>query len=322
MTGTLQVQVARKTQEAEDICGFELVALPGQQLPPYTAGAHIDVPVPGGQVRQYSLCGDPAVPGSYRIAVLREANGRGGSRAMHDQVQAGDQLAIGAPKNHFGLHADAAPSLLLAGGIGITPLLAMALTLARAQRPFALHYCTRNAARTALREALASPALDGKVHLHHDDGPAAQRFDLPATLAQAPAGAHLYVCGPAGFIQAVLDRARAIGWPEERLHREFFAAPVAAEAAGTQSAFEVVIHSTGQVVPVGPDTTVVAALAAVGIEVMTSCEQGVCGTCVTRVREGVPDHRDAFFTPQEQAAGDQFTPCCSRALSARLVLDL
>jgi len=320
MSDLLKVRVARKTAEAGDICSFDLVPLPGQSLPPFTPGAHIDVTTPSGLVRQYSLCGDSAQRDFYRIGVLREAAGRGGSRAMHEHLQEGDLLSISVPRNHFPLVSGAAPSFLIAGGIGITPLLAMALDLARTGRPFSLHYCTRSLARTAFMELLRSPALADRTWLHHDDAPAPQRFDMRRTLSQADPGSHLYVCGPAGFIQAVLESARALGWPEERLHREFFSA--APTQGGVDGPFEVVVASSGRVIAVPADTTVVAALASVGIHVATSCEQGVCGTCLTRVLDGVPEHRDLFLTPDEQAAGDQFTPCCSRSRSARLVLDL
>ncbi len=317
----LRVRVARKETIAEDIALFELVAADGATLPAFSAGAHVDVAVPGGPVRQYSLCNAPgATAACYQIAVLREAAGRGGSRALHDRVQAGHALSISAPKNHFAL-ADGGFSLLLAGGIGITPLLAMAEALSAAGRPFEMHYCTRSAARTAFATHIGASRFAPAVQLHHDEGAAAQRLDLPAVLqGHRAGGTHLYTCGPNGFMDAVLAAARQLAWPEERLHREYFsAAPVARADAG---GFEVQIGYAGPVVRVGPDQTVVAALAAAGCHVPTSCEQGVCGTCLTRVLDGVPDHRDLYLTPAEQAANNQFLPCCSRATSPRLVLDL
>ncbi len=313
------VRIARKVLEAQDICSFELVAADGGALPPFSAGAHIDVHVAPGLVRQYSLCNAPQETHRYVIGVLRDANSRGGSIAMH-ALQAGQTIAISAPRNHFAL-ADAAPhSLLLAGGIGITPLLSMAEQLARLGKPFELHYCSRTSARTAFLERIGRAAYAPSVKLHFDDGPASQRLDAAGLLQSQPPGTHLYVCGPAGFMEAMLAAAREAGWPEDRLHREYFgAAPIDTRQDGS---FEVQIASTGVVIRVDPDRSVVAALAAAGIEVMTSCEQGVCGTCVTRVISGTPDHRDMYLTPLEQARGDQFTPCCSRAKSARLVLDL
>jgi vanillate O-demethylase ferredoxin subunit len=236
-------------------------------------------------VRQYSLCNDPQDAGRYVVGVLREAASRGGSAAVHEQVHEGQQIAIGAPRNHFALHAGRpARHLLLAGGIGITPILAMARQLAREGADFELHYCARS------RERMAFTAL------------------------------HLYVCGPRGFMDAALGHARASGWSEDRLHCEFFAGE-AVQREG-DAGFEIEVASTGQVVRVAPGQTVVQALAGIGVEVQTSCEQGVCGTCLTRVLAGEPEHRDMYLTEDEQAACDQFLPCCSRAKSARLVLDL
>jgi vanillate monooxygenase ferredoxin subunit len=316
----LTLRVLSRTVEAEGICGFELASPDGAALPPFTAGAHLDVHLPGGLTRQYSLCSDPADTHRYRIAVLREAASRGGSAAMHEQVHAGGLLATSLPRNSFPLADGATRHLLLAGGIGVTPLLSMARHLARTGADFHLHYATRSAARTAFAAELAAVPWAQRVSVHHDDGAPAQRLDLPRVLAAPGAGHHLYVCGPTGFIDAVRAEARAQGWPDARVHVEFFgAAPVVAAEGG---GFEVMLARTGRVVPVPADRTVVQALAAAGVAVPTSCEQGVCGTCLTRVIDGQPDHRDLYLTPEEQAAGDQFLPCCSRAKSPRLVLDL
>jgi vanillate monooxygenase ferredoxin subunit len=320
----LSVVVTRKTVEALDICSVELAAADGGALPAFSAGAHVDVLLPGGLTRQYSLCNDPAETHRYLLGVLRDAASRGGSAAMHDQVQVGDRLQISAPKNHFPLAHSAGRSLLLAGGIGITPILCMAERLANAGAAFELHHCTRSRERTAFAERIRQSSFAAQAHWHVDDGDAAQRLDLAALLGtpQAPrhAGVHLYVCGPQGFMDAVLGGARAAGWPEDQLHYEFFgAAPVATDG---DAAFEVQLASSGRVVVVPAGQSVVQALAAAGVEVLTSCEQGVCGTCLTRVLEGQPDHRDQYLTPEEQAVGDQFLPCCSRSCSPRLVLDL
>jgi vanillate monooxygenase ferredoxin subunit len=317
---SLNVRVARKTVEAEGICSFELVAVDGRALPSFSAGSHVDVQLPGGLTRQYSLCNDPAESHRYLIAVLDDPASRGGSRTMHAQVAEGDPLVISAPKNHFALAHEAARHLLLAGGIGVTPILCMAERLAIAGAAFEMHYCTRSPARTAFRARIAGSRFADRVHFHFDDGDAAQRLDIQALLATPEPGAHLYVCGPKGFMDAVLGSARAQGWPERQLHYEFFTAePVRSDA---DAGFEVQLASSGRVVTVAADQTVAQALAAAGVELATSCEQGICGTCLTRVLEGEPDHRDMYLTPEEQAANDQFTPCCSRAKSARLVLDL
>lgn len=319
-TPTLTVRVVRKTAEATDIATFELVDAQGDALPPFSAGAHIDVHLPNGLVRQYSLCNDSAETHRYLIGVLRDPASRGGSLAMHDLVNEGDILQISAPKNHFPLAHEARRSLLLAGGIGITPILCMAERLAISGAEFDLHYCTRSPARTAFRSRIQGSAFTSRVHFHFDDGDAAQKLDIAATLGKVEDGTHLYVCGPKGFMNAVLDTARAAGWPEAQLHYEFFAADVG--PSDSDESFEVKLASSGRVIKVEKDKTIITALAAAGVEIPFSCEQGVCGTCLTRVLEGVPDHKDNYLTPEEQAANDQLLPCCSRAKSPMLVLDL
>jgi vanillate O-demethylase ferredoxin subunit len=276
--------------------------------------------VPGGLVRRYSLWNDASDPGLYRIGVLKEVSGRGGSRAMHDTVMQGDVLTIGAPRNQFALVAGAPRSLLMAGGIGITPMLCMAQELARRQEAFEFHYSVRSAARAAFLDRLAVPALHDHVRLHFDDGDPDQRLQIQAVLQSQPAGTHLYVCGPKGFMDAVLQGARNLGWPEELLHYEFFQAD--AKSLDGDAAFDVRLARSGRIVRVAADRTVVQALAAAGVDVPVSCEQGICGTCVTTVLAGRPDHRDSFLLPQERAAHSCFTPCCSRSLDGELVLDL
>ncbi|HEY9096754.1 MAG TPA: PDR/VanB family oxidoreductase [Hydrogenophaga sp.] len=318
---TLSVRVARKANEALDIQSFELVDPEGAALPVFTAGAHIDVFLPNGLIRQYSLCNAPGETHRYLIGVLRDPATRGGSQAMHDQVNEGDLLQISAPKNHFPLAEQAQRSLLLAGGIGITPILCMAERLAAQGADFEMHYCTREAARTAFAKRLAAAPFASSVRFHFDAGAPEQKLDLPALLAKPEAGRHLYVCGPKGFINAVLDQARAAGWPEAQLHCEFFAGEEVTAQAG-DTAFQVKLASSGRMISVAADTTVAKALMDAGVDLMTSCEQGVCGTCLTRVLEGEIDHRDQYLTPEEQAANDQFLPCCSRARSPVLVVDL
>ncbi|MEK9803487.1 MAG: PDR/VanB family oxidoreductase, partial [Curvibacter sp.] len=301
---TLQVRVARKAMEAQDIVALELVATTGQALPAFSAGSHIDVQLPNGITRQYSLCNDPQETHRYQIGVLRDAASRGGSAAVHDVVKEGDVLTISVPRNHFGLAHEAKRHLLLAGGIGVTPILCMAERLANTGADFALHYATRAPERTAFRQRIAGSAFASRVHFHHDNGDAAQKLDLQKLLSQPQAGTHLYVCGPKGFMDAVLGTARAAGWPEAQIHYEFFGAEVA--KSDSDASFEIKLASSGRIVMVPKDQTVVQALAAAGVDIMISCEQGVCGTCLTRVLEGVPDHKDSYLTPEEQAANDQF----------------
>lgn len=317
---TMNVQIARKQTEAQDICSLELRALPGQILPAFSAGAHIDVHLPGGLVRQYSLSNDSAEQDRYVIAVLREQASRGGSAAVHEQLQAGQQITISAPRNHFALQEGVQKHLLLAGGIGITPILAMARQLAREQAEFELHYCARSRERMAFVDEIAAASWAQQLRLHVDGETGKPALNLPALLQPVQPGVHLYVCGPKGFMDAVLEAARAAGWPQEQLHYEFFAGEV--EHRADDASFEVEVASTGKVVRVTPEQTVVQALESIGVCVQTSCEQGVCGTCLTRIISGQPDHRDMYLTEEEQAANDQFLPCCSRAKSGRLVLDL
>jgi vanillate O-demethylase ferredoxin subunit len=315
----IAVKVQRKKQEALDIASFELVKPDGSALPGFSAGSHIDVQVPGGLTRQYSLCNDAAEQHRYRIAVLRDPGSRGGSVGMHDAVKEGDTLQISEPRNHFPL-VHAQRTLLLAGGIGVTPLLCMAQRLATSGADFTLHYCARSAERTAFRDEIAASAYAQRVQYHFDDGDAAQKLQLEQELAKPDAGTHLYVCGPTGFIDWVVKTADRLGWSKEQVHLEYFGA--AAQDTTGDRAFQVKIASSGAVYDVPADQTVVNALQAHGIEILTSCEQGVCGTCITRVLQGECDHRDLYFTDEEKAKHDQFTPCCSRAKSAVLVLDL
>jgi vanillate monooxygenase ferredoxin subunit len=318
----MQVRIARKVPVATDICAFELVHPDGAALPAFSAGAHIDVHLGGGIVRQYSLCNRPDETHRYLIAVLRDANSRGGSLAMH-ALEEGGLLDVSEPKNHFPLSENAGHALLIAGGIGVTPILCMAEALAHADASFEMHYCTRNAARTAFRDRLADARFAERVHLYFDDacddprGDA--RLNLPALLAAPAADTHLYVCGPAGFIAAVMEAAKAAGWDDTRVHREFFGA---APQEGSNGAFQIRLTSNGRVIDVAHDVSAASALVAAGVDLPTSCEQGVCGTCLTRVLAGEPDHRDCYLTDEEKAANDQFLPCCSRSKSPLLVLDL
>ncbi|WP_321847139.1 MULTISPECIES: PDR/VanB family oxidoreductase [Paraburkholderia] len=316
----LNVKIAAKRKVAEDICTFELVSEDGRKLPQFTAGSHIDVHVPGEYVRQYSLCNSTQETHRYLIGVLKDPVSRGGSIAMH-QLEEGARLRVSEPKNHFPLEDSMEHSILVAGGIGITPIISMADKLTESGRSFELHYCVRTRNKAAFMEELTRERFCSAVRLHVDDEPD-QKFDAEWIFKHAPgATPHVYVCGPSGFIQHVLDSARGAGYAEAQLHREYFGANPKKDDSADKS-FEVHIASTGLRCLVGADESVVAALARHGIEIPTSCEQGVCGTCVTRVAAGVPLHRDLYLTDEERAANDQFTPCCSRSSSPVLVLDI
>ena len=320
VTGGLRVRVASKSTEATDICSFELVEVDGRSLPAFSAGSHVDVDVADGITRQYSLCNDPAESHRYQIAVLRDAATRGGSAAMHDRVMVGDLLTISAPKNHFPLAHEAKKSLLLAGGIGITPILCMAERLAAIGADFEMHYCTRSADRTAFRDHILKSGFVDRVHFHFDDGDESQKLKLAPLLESAASDTHLYVCGPGGFLDFVRGCAKDQGWPDTRVHFEYFSAkPVDGHG---DTAFDVRLASSGRTVNVPIGCSIVQALASVGVDLPVSCEQGVCGTCLTRVLEGTPDHRDHYLTDAERAINDQMLPCCSRAKCPLLVLDL
>lgn len=313
------VEVRSRKQEADGICSFELVRPNGELLPAFEPGAHVDVHLTPTLVRQYSLCSDPADRHRWRIAVLREPASRGGSAAVHERLHPGSTLQVSPPRNHFPL-VDAPRSLLIAGGIGVTPILSMARTLHAGSREFRMHYCARSASRMAFRDELASSPYARAVQFHLSDGPAGQKFDPVHVLGRPDAGTHLYVCGPAGFMDRVLVAARELGWPEAQLHRELFAGSVV--ATEHDAPFELQLARSGRTFQVPPDRTALQILQEHGVDIPFSCESGVCGTCVTRVLEGVPDHRDSYLADAERAANDQFTPCCSRARTPSLVLDL
>ncbi|AKK00077.1 Vanillate O-demethylase oxidoreductase [Pseudomonas chlororaphis] len=315
----IEVQVTARHSEAPDICSYELTRVDGQPLPAFTAGAHIDVHLPGGLIRQYSLCNHPEERHRYVIGVLHDPASRGGSRSLHEQIQTGARLLISEPRNLFPLATQARRSLLFAGGIGITPILCMAEHLAQAGATFELHYCARSRERAAFIERLRLAPYADRVFLHFDEEPET-RLDTARLLAAPADDVHLYVCGPGGFMQHVLDTAKAQGWQDTQLHREYFAA--APVDTGADGAFSVKLASSGEVFEIPADRSVVQVLESHGIEIPISCEQGVCGTCLTRVLEGVPEHRDLFLTEAEQAGNDQFTPCCSRSRTPLLVLDL
>lgn len=314
----IAVKVLRKTQEALDIASFELVKLDGSALPAFSAGSHIDVQLPNGLVRQYSLCNDAAEVQRYRIAVLRDANSRGGSESMHG-VAEGDTILISMPRNHFPL-VHARRTLLFAGGIGVTPLLAMAQRLAATGCDFTLHYCTRSPERTAFRTEIVTSSYAQHVQFHYDDGEAAQKLDLVAELGDPQPGTHIYVCGPTGFIDWVTKTAERRGWSKEQMHLEYFGG-LPQDTTGDRR-FQVKLASSGAVYEVPAGESIVQVLHAHGVEILVSCEQGVCGTCITRVLQGECDHRDLYFTDEEKARHDQLTPCCSRARGAMLVLDI
>jgi len=313
----IPVRVASRVIAAQDVVRLELEPLEGA-LPSFTAGSHIDLVLGNGLTRQYSLCNAPGDDGPYRIAVLREATSRGGSQAVHDDLIEGATLQISPPRNLFDLNETADSYLLVAGGIGITPILAMAYRLYAIGKPFSLHYCARDPARAAFLDELTSAPFADMVHLHFDSDPTT---GLSADAFQAPSpGRRLYVCGPTGFMDFIIKRAADLGWDGDQIHREYFAA--APLATDQNRPFDLVIASTGQTLTVGADQTAAQVLEAAGVFVPLSCEQGICGTCLTPVLFGQPDHRDLFQTDEEKQSNLLFAPCCSRAMTPSLTLDL
>lgn len=315
----LKVKVQQRSEQGTANVGIRLVALDGALLPSFEAGAHVDIFLPGGLVRQYSIASSPTQPDHYQLCIKLEPCSRGGSSFIHSQLQEGDELEISTPRNLFALR-EGRRHVLIAAGIGITPLLSMAEALHSRGEAFALHYYTRHAADVAFGERLRGH-LTGAVHFHHSSEGRSPRDHLPEELAAPQAGTQLYLCGPSAFMSDLQQRATALGWAPEVIHKEAFSAgelPALTEG----EAFEVQLGSTGAVYNVAPAQSIAQALMEAGVEVPLSCEQGICGACVTGVLDGQPLHLDSVLSAAEQAGNRVMTLCCSRSRSARLVLDL
>ena len=320
MQATFDARVLSKEKVARNVVSFRFGSLDGSPLPPFSAGAHIDVHIPGGFVRQYSLCSSPEDGGDYRIAVLRDTMSRGGSNAMHDTVRVGDALRLSEPRNLFPLeHLELRP-LLIAGGIGITPILCMAERLATLQYAFDLFYTARSRDNAAFVDRISQASFAGCVRMHFKDEPGATALDLEKVFGEAHREQPVYVCGPPRLLQAVRDTAARFHWGTDHIHSESFVN--LALGSETSQVFSIKLASSGRTFTIPPDRSVIEVLRESGVVVPVSCEQGVCGTCLTRILAGVPDHRDLILSDEEKAANDQFTPCCSRSLTPELVLDL
>ena len=315
----LLLEVADKCLVADDVVAFTLRSPAGGPLPPMTPGAHLDVHLPGGLIRQYSLCNGPGDDGSYTIAVKREPVSRGGSVAMHDRVQCGDRLRVSLPKNNFALDGAAGQRLLIAGGIGITPLLSMARHLAARGDDFHLHYFCRSPQHAAFADAMQREFAD-RWTLHAGLPPDATRAAIDALLSSRDAAAHVYACGPVPLMQSVESLAADAGWPGERLHFEYFKGTGPTGSSGAP--FEITLARSGRTLQVPADQSIVDVLRSIDVPIETNCEQGVCGTCLCNVIEGTPDHRDQYLSAAEKATQMQMMPCVSRALTRSLVLDL
>ena len=325
----LLVRVRSITYAAEDINLYEVTDPGGNALPAFTAGSHIDLYFRDRRVRQYSLCNDPAETGRYVFAVQREREGRGGSKAIFERVHVGRILTISTPRNQFPLAPGARSHLLIAGGIGITPMMSMIYALRMRGDDYELHYCTRSAARTAFIDELGPELRAGRAHLHHDGGDPSRGVDLRALLSRQEPGRHLYCCGPGSFMAAV--REHAARWPGDSLHFESFAPPdgaVTRPPGATESSigsdipvgFQVELARSGVTLDVPNDKSILQVVREHGIDVPSSCESGLCGTCRTRYLEGIPEHRDYVLDDDERAR--DVLICCARSRTPVLVLDL
>ncbi|WP_447776287.1 PDR/VanB family oxidoreductase [Pseudomonas chlororaphis] len=314
----LKVIVSKREIQGDGVVVLDLISPDGGLLPGFEAGAHVDIHVAPGLVRQYSLCGDPANAGVYRLGVLKDPASRGGSIGVHEELLEGTEVTISTPRNHFPLATQVTRSILIGGGIGITPMIAMAYALQADGQDFELHYCARSRNSTAFLDELQNADFAARVSVHFDDENAAQKLDLISVLGSSEAGVHVYTCGPSGFMDWVIATALEVGYADTHIHREYFQVEV--DISG--ESFEVVAARSGKTVEVAAGQTILEALASVGIKIEISCEQGVCGTCVCDVLEGEPDHRDVYLTDDEKADNDQILVCCSRAKSKKLVLDI
>ncbi len=301
----------------ERISVFVLAAEDGGRLLAYEAGAHLDFELDGPGTRSYSLV-DFVAPGdaptSYRVAVQREDDGDGGSIAMH-KLAVGDRLMASQPKNDFTLNDDDGPALLLAGGIGVTPIISFAADLTHRAVPFSFHYATRSEGVCAFKDELEQ-RFGKNVSFWFDD---TNRIDLKALIGSVSADSHIFCCGPKGMIEAVREFGQAAGFPKEHIHFELFATPSKHDG---DRLFEIELSSTGQVFTVPPDKTIIDVLESEGVDVMFDCQRGDCGICQTDVISGEPDHRDVVLSDAERASGKVMQICVSRAKSERLVLDI
>jgi len=315
----MKVRIERIVDEALDIRSFRLVRSDGQPLDSYEPGAHVDLTGPTGVTRQYSLCSPPEDRRAYLVAVKKEAQSRGGSLALHEQVEEGMELEMGAPRNLFRLDPTATEHVLFAAGIGVTPLLSMAYRLAESGQPYRLHYFARSPEYAAFSKLLASD-FAANVQFHYGVEPADMDAALTDSLNQAGSTAHVYTCGPAPFMNKVVEVAARTRC-DDLIHLEHFQADPAANV-GPSGSFEVELASSGVVLHVPADSSLVDVLQAHGCDIDTECREGICGTCIVEVLDGVPEHRDNCLSNKEKAGNKQICACVSRALSARLVLDL
>jgi vanillate O-demethylase ferredoxin subunit len=309
---TLRLRVKSAMYEAPNITSYDLRPMEGGELPAFTAGAHIDLTLPNGLIRSYSLVNPQSERQRYVIAVQKDRASRGGSKWVHENFRPGDILTINGPRNNFPLNEAAEKSILIAGGIGITPILSMTERLATLKRDWQLIYCARTR-----NDAAFVDRLKGDVKFNFDGEPGGQMLDIAAVVRAAPPNAHFYCCGPLPMLSAF--EAATAELPRERVHIEYFTAK---EPPAVGGGFKVVLAKSGKEFIVPPGKTILDTLLDAGMDIPYSCMEGVCGTCETKVLEGIPDHRDLILTEEEHAAGKSMMICCSGAKSEKLVLDL
>jgi len=316
----LTLRVTRRVPGAEGVVVLELRNVSGADLPRWAPGAHVDLLLPGGLTRQYSLCGDPADRSVWQIGVLRDPASRGGSAYVHDRLVEGAAVDVRGPRNNFEL--EPAPRyVFIAGGIGITPLLPMVAAADASGADWEFHYGGRSRTSMAFLAALESleestgHGLRVIVHPQDEVG----LIDLPRILGTPALDTLVYSCGPEPLLKAVESQCAA--WPTGALHVERFA-PREVGAPVRISSFEVELSRTGVMLTVPPDRSILDVVEDAGVQVISSCREGTCGTCEAVVLAGEVDHRDSLLTPEERAANDTMFICVSRALSPRLVLDL
>jgi vanillate O-demethylase ferredoxin subunit len=316
---SLNLEVASVTAITPSIRQIELKLADGGALPPFTAGAHIDLALGNGLERSFSMLNDPAETHRYVIAVLRETESRGGSVWVHDHLRQGDRLTSSEPINNFPLNEAGETHILIAGGIGITPLKAMAHRLLARGANFALHYCARDEGRAAYLNELRA-LLGDRLQNYLDGGDIARGLDVTKLLASRPSAAHVYACGPAGLIRTVRETTR--DWPKGTVHYELFRGSEADIAPrSTDQPFEITLARAGKTLTVPADRSILAVLRANGIKVKTLCTEGVCGTCRVRLLGGKADHRDEVLTDEQREREIQV--CVSRAMPGEtLILDL
>jgi vanillate O-demethylase ferredoxin subunit len=311
--------VAKKAIEAHNMASFELVDPDGAELPAFSPGSHVDVTVPNGQVRQYSLYNSSSERHRYRIGVWKDANSRGGSKTLHETVNVGDTLQVSQPRNRFRVPRNTRRAILLARGIGVTPILSIADYLKSQRIPFELRYVFALMSPDAFRATIAGTNFSEDTKYYFEDAEQNQRLDAAAVLSEQPEDTHLFICGADWWLDPIVKTATQKGWAEERIHVERFTAKQAAPLL--DKVFDVKIASTGAVFKIPGDKTIAGFLEEKGIRIPTSCEQGLCGTCKVKVLDGEADHRDKRLSPEQRAEGF-FLACVSRAKGDMLVLDL